>query len=158
MILFNDKYNLELNISHRVFIDGLLKMTELREDLSNDIFPNKKKDFLGQIEYNRFTIVKNKSFFLQNNYKIVGQIIEQGDKIHINGSIKGYKLLLLYVLTFSLFSFSGMIVQLFFIDGQEDLRNFFSILTLVGSTNTYIVVNGFNKYKKQFIEKIKSIN
>ena len=158
MILFNDKYKLKLYISHGDFINGLQKKTVIREDLTNDIFPNKKKEFLGQIDYNRFSIVINKSSIFQNNYKITGHIIGKGDNIQIEGSIKGYKFLLLFVLTYCLFSFGGMIGYLFFLSGHQDLRVFFLILTLIGITNFYSVISGLNKYKRRFIENIKNIN
>ncbi len=106
MILFNDKYKLELNISQRDFIDGLLKKTEIRDDLNHDMFPNKKKDFIGRIDYDSFSIVINRSSFLQNNYKITGYIADKKDKIQIEGRVKEYKFLLLFVLAFALFSFS----------------------------------------------------
>ena len=156
MIFFDDKYAFELDMSQKDFIDGLMKMTEIREDINNDIFPNKKYDFLGQINYNDFSIVLNKSSFLQNNFKVTGYISEQGDKIQVKGAIKGYKILLLFVLIFTLFSFSGMISHLFFISGRINLRIFFSILTFIGVTNIYGVIHGLNKYKKQFLEKIMS--
>ncbi len=158
MMLFNDKYKIELNVSQEVFIDGFIQKTEICEDLINDLFPNKRKDFLGRIDYNTFSIVLNKSSFLHNTCKITGHIVERGNKIQMNGSIKGYKFTLLFILTFALFSVGGMIVNLFFIPGHDDLKIFFSIMTLVSISNSYGAINGLKKYKKQFIEKIKSIH
>ncbi len=76
MMLFDDKYIIDLNVSQEVFINGLLKKTEIREDLNNDLFPNKRKVFLGQINYNTFSIVLNKSSFRYNTCKITGHIVE----------------------------------------------------------------------------------
>ena len=157
MIFFNDKYDLELDINQKDFVDGLLKKTELREDVNNDLLPKKKKDFLGKIEYNSFSIVLNKSALFQNNFRINGLIIGQGAKTQIKGSIKGYKFLFLFVFAFSIFSLGGLIYYIFFIPRRGDLTFFLLILTVIGSINIFGVVNRLNKYKRQFIDKLKTI-
>ena len=158
MILLDDKYRIELNISHEEFIDKLLKTTEIRENLDNDAFPNKKKYFLGNIDYNSFSLVLNRSAFNKIHYKIYGNITQYENKIQIVGSIKGYIFSLLFNLCFSLFSLGGTVEYFFFINGQLFLKVFFCVLLLIGASNFYVVISNLKRYKMQFIEKIASFN
>jgi hypothetical protein len=156
MFLFDDKFEIQLNISHRDFIDNLLRNTELRDTLENDLFPNKKV-FLGQIEFNSFKIVPNKSGFNSYYPTIIGNIINENDLVKISCSIKGYKGYFIFILPFIAISIAMTFHYGFFVESSLFDKIFFSFLSALGLFKFISSLYRLEKYKIDIIKKIKEL-
>jgi hypothetical protein len=157
MFLFDESYKIELEISQKEFVDKLLKETEIRNDTTNDIIPNKKRQFIGKIDFNKFELVRNRNAFLKN-FTTVGHISEEHNKTLINGRITGYKFLLIFVITYTLFCGCIWIGNLLINSSQKDLTIGFLIFFIIGIFNLIGVIRSLKADRNKFVEKFKEIS
>ncbi len=156
MICFNSKYQIEIDSSQEKFIEKLSLQTIIQKDFKTKIVVDKKKDFIGEIEYDKFKLTRNKSSFVSNNYTITGIVNEIDNKIEINGKITGYKFTLSFVIIYTILCFFIAINNWVFMQDRIDLRIGFTLFTIIGIINYFGIIRGLKKFKTEFLNTIKN--
>ena len=133
------------------FVEKLSNATRHRDRFHRDIFPDTKKDFIGEVEYSHFTLVRNYSAIIRNNYKLIETISEHNDnELTIEGVITGYKFSLVFLLTYTLGSIFFLVYNLSFNPDSKYIILFLLILSVIGLINSIGLIIGLNSYKNSF--------
>jgi hypothetical protein len=143
-------------MTQRDFVEKLSNATRNRAGIHRDIFPDTKKDFIGEVEYSHFTVVRNDSAIFRNNYKLLGTISENNDsEVTIEGLIKEHKFSLVFLFTYTLVSFFFFVYNLCF--NPESKDSIFSLLffSIFGLIKSIALINGLNNYKSRFLKMIE---
>ena len=153
MLIFNPKFSLDLKISKREFIDKLILITNIQDNIDQEIIPSNSRKYLGFLDYNTFKLTKNKSALFNINFAIEGEISEINDKVQIDGKITGHIFTLVTVLSYTLICVT---FALFFWISKHPFSDILPFLVFgpIGLYNTYSLINGLNRLKKDFIGDI----
>ena len=143
-------------MTQSVFVEKLLQMTKYSDDLNPVLFPNTKKEFIGQIEYNQFSILRNTSAFFRDNFILIANINENDEGEIVEGSIKGHKFSPFFVFSFTLICILFLIYNLLFNSEASNSITaslIFSAIGLIKSTGLIYRLQDFKKQFEKMIEK-----
>jgi hypothetical protein len=157
MDFFENKYRIVLKMTQHDFVEKLSNATRHRDGIHRDIFPDTKKDFIGEVEYSHFTLARNYSAIFRNNYKLLGTTSEHNDnELTVEGVIKGYKFSLVFLLTYTLGCIFFLVYNLSFNPDSKDSIRFLLIFSVIGLINSIGLVIGLNNYKNSFLKMLKN--
>jgi len=160
--VYNGKFEVKLEISQDAFVNKFLKVTELRDELINDVFPNKKHIWMGKIAFNSFEVIDNNSSFnwiwFRHNYKFIGTINEENGKARIVGSLKGHLFELIFYVFYTSFCFIAAIYFAILHLSIGATQGILGFMTILGLAMCCQLIGALNGSKRLFIEKMEAMN
>ena len=158
MVFFDNRFKLVLKMSQKDFVHKLSQMTKYADDISPELFPESKKEFIGQIGYDRFTLLRNKSVFFHDNYRLTGRFTENDNQLSIEGFIEGYKFTMIFVVSYTLVWVAFLIYNLVLTPESSDRIIAFLFFAIIGSINFLGLKWSLTRFKKRFVQIIKNLD
>jgi hypothetical protein len=158
MLGFNDKINTTLNITATTFSAKLISCIDTEFDYLTDLEPNRLKEYLGTIAFNKFELQSAKKQFRRFPVKIKGTFKIEGKILQVDAQIVDYKKSLIFLSGYTIVSLSLMVNHLFFNPSNDEAFFAFGLLTIIGAIKYALAIRKLNEIKDNFKYKIAAFD
>jgi hypothetical protein len=157
MVRFKKDFEVSLQLTEQEFSAYLLSIIESDNDKLSAQLANTSKPFHGHVKFNRFELTPIQTFFKKTTGLIKGEFKSENGKLLVRGSVVSSKLLLTFLIGYTILSFSILINSLISMPNEALTVATISVFFLIGIGNLISVNKRLQRQRTDFLGRLELI-